>query len=220
MARHHTDPDAAFWGWCDVWLDPAFAHWSLVQEASRLRAPTLLIQGAQDPYGTLAQIDEIEARARGRCSGSCWRAVTAPIWSMGPRSRSPSPAPGLTRGGPLVAHRMRTWPGACSSSTSSATTSRAAPTRWWSPRRRAEKARGLLDAFRAGGELIIHLKHIRDAPDAPFMRPGTDGVEIHPLVAPADGEPVIEKEQPNGFIGTGLAVSSKPVTSTRSSSPG
>jgi pimeloyl-ACP methyl ester carboxylesterase len=65
MARHHADPDAAFWGWCDVWLDPAFAHWSLEEEASRLRAPTLLIQGAQDPYGTLAQIDEIEARARG-----------------------------------------------------------------------------------------------------------------------------------------------------------
>jgi nicotinamidase-related amidase len=73
------------------------------------------------------------------------------------------------------------------------------------PEAAAEKARGLLDAFRAGGEPIIHLKHIWDAPDAPFMRPGTDGVEIHPLVAPADGEPVIEKAQPNGFIGTGLA---------------
>ncbi len=65
MARHHDDPDAAFWGWCDVWLDPAFAQWSLEEEASMLRAPTLLIQGAQDPYGTLAQIDRIEARARG-----------------------------------------------------------------------------------------------------------------------------------------------------------
>jgi pimeloyl-ACP methyl ester carboxylesterase len=64
MARHHDDPDAAFWGWCDVWLDPAFRHWSLDEEASLLQAPTLLIQGAEDPYGTLAQIDRIEARAR------------------------------------------------------------------------------------------------------------------------------------------------------------
>src|SRR3954463_2488098 len=29
MARHHDDPDAAFWGWCDVWLDPGFRAWSL-----------------------------------------------------------------------------------------------------------------------------------------------------------------------------------------------
>ncbi|HEX3690321.1 MAG TPA: alpha/beta fold hydrolase [Solirubrobacteraceae bacterium] len=65
MARHHDDPDAAFWGWCDVWLDPAFEQWSLEEEAGRLQAPTLLIQGADDPYGTLAQIDRIQARARG-----------------------------------------------------------------------------------------------------------------------------------------------------------
>jgi len=69
----------------------------------------------------------------------------------------------------------------------------------------AETTRRLLDAFRAAGEPVIHLKHIWDAPDAAFMRPGTDGVEIHPLVAPAEGEPVIEKEQPNGFIGTRLS---------------
>ncbi len=69
----------------------------------------------------------------------------------------------------------------------------------------AETARRLLDAFRAGGEPIVHLKHVWDAPNAAFMRPGTPGVEIHPLVAPADGEPVIEKEQPNGFLGTKLA---------------
>ena len=64
MARHHDDPDAAFWGWCDVWLDPAFRAWSLEPEAARLTAPTLLIQGAEDPYGTLDQLDRIEARTR------------------------------------------------------------------------------------------------------------------------------------------------------------
>jgi nicotinamidase-related amidase len=39
---------------------------------------------------------------------------------------------------------------------------------------------------------------------ATFMVPGTQGVDIHPLVAPAAGEPVIEKSAPNGFIGTRL----------------
>ena len=64
MARHHDDVDAAFWGWCDVWLDPAFRDWSLEADAERVRCPTLLIQGRDDPYGTLKQLDRIEARVR------------------------------------------------------------------------------------------------------------------------------------------------------------
>jgi pimeloyl-ACP methyl ester carboxylesterase len=65
MARHHDDPDAAFWGWCDVWLDPAFRSWTLEDEAARLTAPALLVQGADDPYGSLVQVDRIQERARG-----------------------------------------------------------------------------------------------------------------------------------------------------------
>ncbi len=65
MARHHDDPDAAFDGWCDVWLDPAFRGWSLEEDAARVSCATLLIQGADDPYGTLEQLDRIEARVRG-----------------------------------------------------------------------------------------------------------------------------------------------------------
>ncbi len=65
MSRHHEDVDAAFWGWCDMWLDPAFAAWNLESDAARVTAPTLLIQGVDDPYGTLEQLDRIEARLRG-----------------------------------------------------------------------------------------------------------------------------------------------------------
>jgi pimeloyl-ACP methyl ester carboxylesterase len=65
MVRHHDDPDAAFYGWCDVWLDPAFRDWSLEADAAAVDAPMLLIQGADDPYGTLDQLDRIEARVRG-----------------------------------------------------------------------------------------------------------------------------------------------------------
>jgi nicotinamidase-related amidase len=72
------------------------------------------------------------------------------------------------------------------------------------PEAAADAARRVLDHFRAGGEPVVHLKHVWDAPDAPFMRPGTDGIEIHDAVAPADGEPVIEKTEPNGFLGTRL----------------
>jgi pimeloyl-ACP methyl ester carboxylesterase len=65
MQRHHADVDAAFWGWCGVWLDPAFRSWNLEHEAARVTAPTLLIQGTEDPYGTLEQIDRIAANASG-----------------------------------------------------------------------------------------------------------------------------------------------------------
>jgi pimeloyl-ACP methyl ester carboxylesterase len=65
MAKHHDDPDAAFWGWCGVWLDPAFRAWSLEDDAAGVTTPTLLIQGAEDPYGTLDQLDRIQARVRG-----------------------------------------------------------------------------------------------------------------------------------------------------------
>jgi pimeloyl-ACP methyl ester carboxylesterase len=68
MARHHDDPDVTFWGWCDVWLDPAFATWTIEPEAADVTAPTLLVQGADDPYGTLEQLDRIEARVRGPVS--------------------------------------------------------------------------------------------------------------------------------------------------------
>jgi nicotinamidase-related amidase len=73
------------------------------------------------------------------------------------------------------------------------------------PEAAAEAARSVLDSFRSNGKPVLHLKHVWDSPDAMFMRPGTDGVEIHPLVAPAEGEPVIEKAEPNGFLGTDLS---------------
>lgn len=62
----------------------------------------------------------------------------------------------------------------------------------------------VLAAFRASGEPVIHMQHVWDAPDAVFMRPGTPGVEIHDAVAPAEGEAVLQKTEPNSFLGTGL----------------
>jgi pimeloyl-ACP methyl ester carboxylesterase len=60
MAAHHVDPDAAFWGWADVWLDPAFRAWDLRGLIGAIDAPLLVIQGADDAYGTIAQVEGIE----------------------------------------------------------------------------------------------------------------------------------------------------------------
>jgi pimeloyl-ACP methyl ester carboxylesterase len=65
LARHHAHVDDAFLGWADAWLDPRFRDWSLAPEIARLRCPALLIQGEEDEYGTLAQIDDIAAGAMG-----------------------------------------------------------------------------------------------------------------------------------------------------------
>jgi nicotinamidase-related amidase len=73
------------------------------------------------------------------------------------------------------------------------------------PEAAAEAARRVLDSFRGSNEQVIHMKHVWDAPDAEFMRPGTDGIEIHPSVAPADGELVLDKASPNSFVDTALA---------------
>ena len=66
LARHHRDPDAAFYCWNVVWLHPEFPRWNIEAEVEQIRAPLLLIQGTRDQYGTMAQLDAIEQRATGR----------------------------------------------------------------------------------------------------------------------------------------------------------
>src|SRR5436190_22037186 len=72
------------------------------------------------------------------------------------------------------------------------------------PEAAAANARSLLDAFRASGGRVVHVKHVWDAPDALYLRPDTPGGEINEVVAPQPGEPVIEKAFPNSFLQTSL----------------
>ncbi|MGB0505964.1 MAG: alpha/beta fold hydrolase [Pikeienuella sp.] len=62
MAKYHRDPDNAFYGWNDTWTNPEFTNWNVADVIDYLRIPVLAIQGRQDQYGTLAQIEEIENR--------------------------------------------------------------------------------------------------------------------------------------------------------------
>ena len=62
LARFHADVDSAFWGWNDVWLDPAFASFDIADECSLITCPILAIQGREDEYGTLDQIQSIQRR--------------------------------------------------------------------------------------------------------------------------------------------------------------
>ena len=63
LQRYHDDADTTFRGWSRIWLDPSFRTWSLGPECASLGVASLLIQGDKDVYGTLAQLDAIEAVA-------------------------------------------------------------------------------------------------------------------------------------------------------------
>lgn len=59
LKRYHDDVDGAFWGWNDIWLDPAFRAWNIEEEVARVRCPLLALQGADDEYGTPRQVRRI-----------------------------------------------------------------------------------------------------------------------------------------------------------------
>ena len=66
LARHHLDVDNAFWQWNDVWLSEGFRSFDIRPDLARIGAPVLAIQGQDDPYGSMAQVDEIAAALPGR----------------------------------------------------------------------------------------------------------------------------------------------------------
>jgi pimeloyl-ACP methyl ester carboxylesterase len=63
LAKFHDSVDSAFWGWNDIWLDPAFRSWNIEEYLPRIRCPVLAMQGEDDEYGTMEQIDRIARQA-------------------------------------------------------------------------------------------------------------------------------------------------------------
>jgi pimeloyl-ACP methyl ester carboxylesterase len=61
LARWHKDVDAAFLGWNGVWLDPEFRKWNIQKYLETIRVPVQVIQGVDDQYGTVAQVEAAKA---------------------------------------------------------------------------------------------------------------------------------------------------------------
>lgn len=57
LARWHKDVDNAFYGWNDAWLDPKFRDWDISEYLAYIRVPVLVVQGRDDQYGTLRQVE-------------------------------------------------------------------------------------------------------------------------------------------------------------------
>ncbi len=57
LGRWHKNVDNAFYGWNGAWLDPMFRHWDISEQLAYVRVPIAIVQGADDHYGTLRQIE-------------------------------------------------------------------------------------------------------------------------------------------------------------------
>jgi len=64
LARYHHDVDSAFLGWNDIWLNPDFRQWDIRPLLPNITCPILALQGHDDEYGTMAQIEGIAEAAR------------------------------------------------------------------------------------------------------------------------------------------------------------
>ncbi len=65
LARYHADPARVFADWNDTWLAPEFAAWNIEDCLDRIRCPVLAIQGEDDEYATMRQIEVIAERVPG-----------------------------------------------------------------------------------------------------------------------------------------------------------
>jgi pimeloyl-ACP methyl ester carboxylesterase len=64
LARYHRNVDMAFHGWNDSWLHPEFHNFDITADVEGIDVPILALQGADDPYGTTAQLDALQRHAR------------------------------------------------------------------------------------------------------------------------------------------------------------
>jgi len=60
LSRYHEHVDEMFRGWNDIWLDPQFREWNIEGFLGAISCPTLVIQGENDEYGTLAHVEVIQ----------------------------------------------------------------------------------------------------------------------------------------------------------------
>jgi pimeloyl-ACP methyl ester carboxylesterase len=60
LARLHDDPEAVFKGWSGCWLAPGFRDWDISADLDSITCPVLAVQGAQDQFGTLEQLERIK----------------------------------------------------------------------------------------------------------------------------------------------------------------
>jgi pimeloyl-ACP methyl ester carboxylesterase len=67
LGKYHRDPHKTFHLWADAWLDPEFLQWNIEEYLPGIGCPVLAIQGEDDQYGTMEQLERIRRGVRGPC---------------------------------------------------------------------------------------------------------------------------------------------------------
>lgn len=65
LSCYHRDAARTFWGWNNIWLHPDFRSWNIEEYLPRIHCPILVIQGIEDQYGTMAQVEAIKRQSGG-----------------------------------------------------------------------------------------------------------------------------------------------------------
>lgn len=66
LSRYHGDKtDDVFRAWADTWLSPELASWDMLEDLHAVRCPVLIMQGADDQYGSRLQVDLIAEHVSG-----------------------------------------------------------------------------------------------------------------------------------------------------------
>jgi len=85
LSRYHGDhTDSTFYGWNSTWLLPAFAYWNIENCLPQVTCPLLIVQGQDDQYGTLAQVNSIVSQSGGEAT-----AYVVPACGHAPHAEQP-----------------------------------------------------------------------------------------------------------------------------------
>ena len=68
LAKYHRDAAKTFHLWADAWLDPAFEQWNIEEYLGGIACPVLALQGEDDAYGTMEQLERVRRGVRGPCT--------------------------------------------------------------------------------------------------------------------------------------------------------
>ena len=69
LRRHHgVNAEPLFRAWAGIWLSPEFRDWNIEEHLPAVECPVLVVQGEDDPYGTLRQVEAIVQKVRGPAS--------------------------------------------------------------------------------------------------------------------------------------------------------
>ena len=66
LAKYHGNKtEWVFYAWTDTWLSPRFRDWNIEQYLPKIKCPVLVIQGGEDEYGSIRQVEAIVEQVKG-----------------------------------------------------------------------------------------------------------------------------------------------------------